>query len=328
MVDRLTPSCLAMPETVFSGRSSSSRTSRSCSWVSAGGRPSRLPRARAAARPSLVPAEMAARPRSASPSNTRKIASPPGLVVSSSSRSDRSPAPRRRTSATVAISSRCVRPSWSRLATRRMSPGRRDSRQSRSRGRPASCPSPRRCRPARTRRPLSSLSRLGRASAAAPGDARVPEQPPGPGSDSGAGPAVASVLMPLMCSSVQQREARSFTDSELVAVDGSGRQPARPRCPVACSRQQEGYRGRFRARCSPGPARCTPKRRPASELTGKFRPRGKESASCASFLLPLVRNLPVARNLHVNRRLANGQHAPSAPRLPHELSASATRSPA
>ena len=88
-MDRLTPSCRATPETVFSWVSSRSRTSRSCPEVSAGGRPRRWPRARAAASPSLVPAEIAARPTSARPASARKTASPPGAVVSRSSRSDR-----------------------------------------------------------------------------------------------------------------------------------------------------------------------------------------------------------------------------------------------
>ena len=42
-VDRLTPSRLATPDSVFSGVRSSSPTSDSCCGVSAGGRPSRFP---------------------------------------------------------------------------------------------------------------------------------------------------------------------------------------------------------------------------------------------------------------------------------------------
>ena len=44
-MDRLTPTARATDEIVCSGRSSSARTSRSCSGVSAGGRPSRFPAA-------------------------------------------------------------------------------------------------------------------------------------------------------------------------------------------------------------------------------------------------------------------------------------------
>ena len=80
------------------------------SSVATVGRPPTRPRARAAAKPSLVPMMMSSRMNSASAAKTWKTSRPPGVVVSRFSCNEVKPMPRSRSSATMLMRSWRLRP--------------------------------------------------------------------------------------------------------------------------------------------------------------------------------------------------------------------------
>jgi len=122
------------------------------------GRPPVRPRARAAARPSRVPATMISRMNSARAAKTWNTSRPPEVVVSRFSCSEVNPTSRRRRSPTVVMRSCRERESRSRDGTTRVSPGAMKSRQATNSGRAVSRPD---CFSAKIRRqPAVSMSEV------------------------------------------------------------------------------------------------------------------------------------------------------------------------